>query len=197
MKILLKSLVLLLSLLATNCFAQVCELVNITTKPQLVLPGCNKSDGSIVFIDTDGGLPPYTYTLGNDDNVIGAFFDLPLGDYNIEIKDARSCTRVITVKLRYEELQNIIAPNNAFTPNGDGINDTWFIPGIESFDGVEVRVFNRWGQLVHLNSEYLNEMGWDGKQAGSDLPPATYYYVISIVKNCVEQYVNGTVTIVR
>ncbi len=197
MKFLFRFLVLLFLLLSTNSFAQVCELVHITTNPQRVLPGCNKSDGSIVLIDTDGGVPPYNYTLGNDKNVIGAFFDLPLGDYSILIEDARSCKRTITVKLRYEELKNIISPDNAFTPNGDGINDSWRIPGIESFEGVEVRVFNRWGQMVHLNSEYTNERAWDGKQAGSDLPATTYYYVISIVKNCIEEHVNGTVTIVR
>jgi len=190
-------LVVLFILFTGKVFSQACELVNITTTPLRTLPECNKTNGSIVFDNTQGGTAPYAYTLNDTTTRLGAFFNLGLGSYSVIIEDARLCTSTVVVNLLYKEIDDIVQPDNAFTPNGDGLNDTWRIPGIESFGGSQVRVFNRWGQMVHVNSEYSNENGWNGKQGASDLPPATYYYVISIINNCLEEYVNGTVTIIR
>lgn len=67
-----------------------------------------------------------------------------------------------------------IDPPSGFTPNGDGINDTWEIPGIEDYPNAEVNVFDRWGQRVLHSSGYKE--AWDGE----DLPAATYYYVIDL-----------------
>lgn len=174
-----------------------CDLINITANVQRILPDCNKTNGSIVFTETDGGTPPYLFTLNDTASRLGTFFNLALGSYPVIIEDARGCSSTVVVNLLYREIDQVIRPDNAFTPNGDNLNDRWRIPGIESFAGSEVRVFNRWGQMVHQNSEYTNEEGWDGKQGGSDLAPGTYYYVISIINNCIEEYVNGAVTIIR
>jgi len=179
------------------CFSQPCSLVEITSNPQLVLPECNQNDGSIILLDTDGGTPPYSYKLNGTRSTFGSFFELTTGVYPVIITDSRGCSDTITIDLLYSNIERIISPNNAFTPNGDNINDRWFISSIESFQGSEVRVFNRWGQLVHQNNEYANDTGWDGTQNGSNLPPATYYYTISIINTCVEEYLNGTVTILR
>lgn len=62
---------------------------------------------------------------------------------------------------------------NTMTPNGDGINDTWRIVGIERFPDADVKVYSRWGQLVHRTRGY---QPWDG----GNLPEATYYYVIDL-----------------
>ena len=190
-------------LLILSCFfsivliSQPCSLVEITTTPLLILPECNDDNGAAFFSDTQGGTPPYTYEFNGVRSQFGSFSQLTIGVYTLIITDARSCSDTLSIELLYQHIEDIISPNNAFTPNGDDINDTWFIPGIESFKASEVKVFNRWGQLVHSNSEYSNEFGWDGTQNGSDLPPATYFYVISIINNCLEEYLKGTVTIVR
>lgn len=191
------TLLLLFCFVATFSIAQPCNLVTINTTPQLTLPECNKNDGSIVFVNTNGGNPPYSYRMGNLRSQFGSFFELEVGIYEIIVSDARACADTLTIKLLYSDIENIIKPDNAFTPNGDNINDRWRIGGIEAFDGSEVRVFNRWGQQVHQNSEYSNEVGWNGKQNGSNLPSGTYYYVISIFNNCIEEYLRGAVTIVR
>lgn len=62
---------------------------------------------------------------------------------------------------------------NTMTPNDDGINDTWRIVGIERFPDADVKVYSRWGQLVHRTRGY---QPWDG----GNLPEATYYYVIDL-----------------
>jgi gliding motility-associated-like protein len=67
---------------------------------------------------------------------------------------------------------------NTFTPNGDGINDTWEIAGMQDFENAQVNVYTRWGQLVHKSLGYAQE--WDGTNKGKKLPSATYYYVIEL-----------------
>lgn len=70
-----------------------------------------------------------------------------------------------------------IKVNNAFTPNGDGVNDFWLC--YDSYDclkNVSVNVFNRYGSKVFESKDYRNN--WDGRYKGKSLPDATYYAVI-------------------
>jgi len=66
---------------------------------------------------------------------------------------------------------------NAFSPNGDGINDEWRIQYLESYPGTTVDIFNRYGQKVFSSIGY--DKPWDGKYNGKVLPLGTYYYVIN------------------
>ena len=68
-----------------------------------------------------------------------------------------------------------------FSPNGDGINDVFFIEGVENFPDNELNIFNRWGNEVYFEQGYLNT--WDGSWNGKLLPDGTYFYVF--------QYKNG------
>ena len=65
---------------------------------------------------------------------------------------------------------------DAFSPNGDGMNDVWHIGNVESFPSCTVKIFNIWGILVFSSNGYGTP--WDGKHDGNDLPSGTYYYVI-------------------
>jgi gliding motility-associated-like protein len=66
---------------------------------------------------------------------------------------------------------------NTFTPNDDGINDTWKILYLESYPECRIRVFNRDGQAIYESLGY-NVTGWDGKYKGKKLPFGTYYYIV-------------------
>ena len=79
-----------------------------------------------------------------------------------------------------------------FTPNGDGMNDYWYIPDIDSYGKVQVTVYNRYGQVVYKSDNYKND--WEGTYNGSPLPSAAYYY---IMKSSEKGYVKGVVNIVR
>lgn len=65
---------------------------------------------------------------------------------------------------------------NTFTPNNDGINDTWVIQNLSDYPGAHIQVFNRYGQLVFESKGYSKP--WDGTMNGKSLPFGTYYYVI-------------------
>jgi gliding motility-associated-like protein len=81
---------------------------------------------------------------------------------------------------------------NAFTPNSDGINDTWFIETLEAYPGAEVKVYNRYGQLVFDN--HGTNKRWDGKFQGMPLAPDAYAYTIDLKNNT--QLIKGVVFII-
>ncbi len=84
---------------------------------------------------------------------------------------------------------------NSFTPNGDGINETWgtFVLEEENF---EISVMDRWGQVV-FRANHPSEW-WDGQHNGTDCPVGNYFYVIKFT-DCANQQesTSGRVTIVR
>ena len=82
---------------------------------------------------------------------------------------------------------------NAFSPNGDGINDVWRIKYLEYYSDATVQIFNRYGQIVYLTTGY--SVPWDGMFKGTPLPVGTYYYIIN-PKNG-REIMKGSVTIVR
>lgn len=82
---------------------------------------------------------------------------------------------------------------NTFTPNQDGINDTWEIENIDKYTNCKVQIFNQWGNMVFSSDGY--KQPWDGRQNGNPLPMATYYYIIKLDQN--EKPLTGSITIVK
>ncbi|MBI2966199.1 MAG: gliding motility-associated C-terminal domain-containing protein [Bacteroidetes bacterium] len=81
----------------------------------------------------------------------------------------------------------------SFSPNGDGVNDSWILRGIENYPDATVEIFNRWGSKV-FSSEKGYPEPWDGKYGGNKVPAATYYYIITI--DDTRKNLTGTVTVV-
>ncbi|WCO00783.1 T9SS type B sorting domain-containing protein [Psychroserpens ponticola] len=74
---------------------------------------------------------------------------------------------------------------NEFSPNGDGVNDTFMIDCIETFPNNTLEIYNRWGNIVYSKKGYRND--WNGTSNGrivinesNQLPDGTYYYVIDL-----------------
>ena len=95
--------------------------------------------------------------------------------YDITVTNLTGCTA--TDKLIVNVLANCRNVRNAFTPNGDGINDYWKV--YDQFDcltNVTVSVFNRYGSKVFESDNYRNT--WDGHYKGKQVPDGTYYAIV-------------------
>jgi len=95
-------------------------------------------------------------------------------------------------------IEDLLIPD-VLTPNGDGLNDTWTIRGVEAYSNVEISIFTRWGDEVFYFSgtgdAYADPTTqWDGTYNGKDLPLGSYVYVL-ILNNDLE--FKGTMTIIR
>ena len=84
---------------------------------------------------------------------------------------------------------------NAFTPNGDGLNDEVLVRG-QHIREMEFSIYNRWGELVFESSNQSN--GWDGYHNGTLANPAVYVYQLDVT--CIDEqrfYKKGNITLVR
>lgn len=156
---------------------------------------CEAAIGRIT-LEPSGGSRPYSYYWHNSGTTTSQpqLRDLVSGSYTLTITDEKGCTAdtVITVP----ENKCDVVGDKVFTPNSDGINDTWLINNINFFPNAKVSVYNRWGQIVHEQTGVY--VPWDGSHLGMKLPDATYYYVIyRDVNDQNEGTYTGSVTIVR
>ncbi|MEO8962867.1 MAG: gliding motility-associated C-terminal domain-containing protein [Ginsengibacter sp.] len=67
---------------------------------------------------------------------------------------------------------------NAFSPNGDGLNDTWLIEALQAYPGAEVKVYDRFGETVFDNRG--KNIAWDGRFKGESLSSGVYVYIIDL-----------------
>ena len=85
---------------------------------------------------------------------------------------------------------------DAFTPNGDGVNDK-FLPAYKSIKKYKISIMNRWGKEVYKGSSPSE--CWDGKVNGQEAPAGTYFYIVDAEaydKN-VTFHKKGCVTLLR
>ncbi|WBO86483.1 T9SS type B sorting domain-containing protein [Hymenobacter yonginensis] len=83
---------------------------------------------------------------------------------------------------------------NAFTPNGDGRDDTWQIEFIEQFPDNTVTIFNRWGSKIFSANNYSRANEWRGDINGQPAPVGTYYYVV-VTRGPLGRSYSGSITI--
>lgn len=73
-------------------------------------------------------------------------------------------------------------PMTGFSPNHDGVNDGFYVAGIDQYPNNEVIIFNRWGEKVYEKKNYINGE-WQGTFENRDLPDGTYFYLIKYGTN--------------
>ena len=118
----------------------------------------------------------------------------PLDDitYVLTVTSDQGCVSVDAIFVKV--LKSPEVPN-AFTPNGDGINDIWNIKYLESYANASVKVFSRYGSVVYYSIKGYAQP-WKGQMNGNDLPMGTYYYIID-PKTKGRKLISGSVTIIR
>lgn len=109
--------------------------------------------------------------------------DTPFVDFEILGRNT-VCAATTSVRVILDRCLETL-PDDAIpqiiTPNGDGVNDTWFIDAItyDAFRNNRVQILNRWGQEVFSAAPYRND--WDGvNNDGNTLADGTYYYVLDL-----------------
>lgn len=121
----------------------------------------------------------------------------------VTVTDMNGCSNSDTILVSAANYNNLRIPA-AFTPNSDGVNDTWIFPapnqaGADLYpylDDVDVSVFNRWGKMVWQSKGMFRE--WDGRDLGGRvLPMDSYHYLIRINVDGKTFTYKGSVTIVR
>ena len=69
---------------------------------------------------------------------------------------------------------------NTFTPNGDGTNDKWTVPGLRFYEGARISVFDKVGSRMFYTE--IPDQGWDGTFNGKELPIGSYFWVIEALE---------------
>ncbi|WP_210463969.1 lectin-like domain-containing protein [Rufibacter roseolus] len=109
--------------------------------------------------------------------------------YTVIAQDAQGCENQASVTVTVTK--NVVIPT-AFSPNGDGTNETWEITNIFIYPNATLRVFDRWGGNVYEAKGYRND--WNGTQKGKPLPVGTYFYHLNLDQG---RTLTGSVSIVR
>ncbi|MEM9836832.1 MAG: gliding motility-associated C-terminal domain-containing protein, partial [Bacteroidota bacterium] len=121
--------------------------------------------------------------------------------YIATVQNAANCIFSDTVVL-IPFLTNTVYAPNAFSPNGDGINDDWTIfahPGVVAIN--QVSIFDRWGNVVFESDNLLGNdptLGWNGQRKGRPLPVGVYLWTLEIeLFDGRKERVSGEVTLLR
>ncbi len=174
-----------------NCIDNDTVQVTVVSNPQANLP----SEGDTLFYSppfqlmASPGYFMYVWNTGENANFINVTED---GEYTLIIKTEEGCADTSSVVMINGSV--IIQVPNAFTPNGDGLNDT-FKPIITRPDMVvqyHLSIYNRWGQRFFETSDPAE--GWDGK----DELPGIYNWVLSYSNQMGKRYqMKGVVTLIK
>ncbi len=155
---------------------------------------------AVVFDTTQSGGPPFIYAWSplTDISATDSLAIVSLNNnasasyYYCTVTNAQGCkaTDSVLVLLFPCDTKSIIP--SVFTPNGDNLNDTYYINYLCATRDFRFTVFNRWGEIVYeSNDPYFH---WDGKnKRGNDVSEGTYYYIMHASR----RDSNGFIEIIR
>lgn len=130
----------------------------------------------------------------NQKNIQYTFLDTGKYQITLLVSNQFNCKDSITKEIIVNEPNNVFVPNS-FTPNNDGLNDT-FKPIVPYYKTATLQIFNRWGDLI-LNTNNI-EQGWDGKIKGANAPNDVYVYKLLVeFLDGKTQKLDGHITLAR
>ena len=177
-----------------TCSAQDQITVVVTTNPKILSMDSVGIRDRQVITDQERGTGVFTYWVDENKNTSTTsdiIKNLPFGSHVISVVDANGCTSSFPFSLDPPE---IIIPE-FFSPNGDGIHDTWIVGKLaEVYPNAIVNIYDRFGKLV---AQFLGDDndGWDGTYNGESLPSTDYWYMIDIAE--IERQYTGHFTLIR
>jgi gliding motility-associated-like protein len=156
------------------------------------------TENGVLTAIAEGGTAPYTYLWntgrpGDNTDIIAG---LPTGEYAVLVTDANDCTVTATGFVANSSI-DCLEFRNVITPDGDGLNEYFQINCLNLYLQNNLKIFNRWGQLVFEIDNYAND--WAGvNRLGEDLPDGAYFFVFEYTDETGElQQMKGHITIIR
>ena len=150
----------------------------------------NQENAQTITLTGVGGTGQYMFDFGNGFDYKNTIDDvIPRKKYNITISDDLGCISDTVIVAQFYEL-NI---PRYFTPQGDGINDTWKITNLNKYAHLKVDIYNRYGKLLSESRDPDQE--WDGIYNGHPLPSDDYWYYIIVYD--INQTFTGHFTLIR
>ena len=115
-----------------------------------------------------------------DDCLVQTFFPSESGIYSILVVDVNGCEHIDEIVINVDTDQTIYVPN-AFSPNGDGINDVFTLYSESRFSPIisELHIYDRWGTEVFVNFDFppnADEFGWNGDFRGEAYNPGVFVF---------------------
>lgn len=138
--------------------------------PHIIQSAMFSSNNTVEVITEGAGISEYGYILDSGmEQTTGLFENVEPGVHTVTITELHGCGRL-------EVTVNVIDYMKYFTPNGDGVNDTWRIIGLESQPNAQVFIFDRYGKL--LKQKASTAIGWDGTYNGTPMPSEDYWFKV-------------------
>ncbi|UII79011.1 T9SS type B sorting domain-containing protein [Flagellimonas sp. CMM7] len=134
-------------------------------------------EGEINQIDAlaTGGSGNYTFSINDDPTGIeDTFYITETAVYTVTVTDENGCS--ISQEI-FMEFIDIEIPK-FFTPDGDGLNDTWAPDNIDQYPNIFIKIFDRYGRTLFFFSG--NQDSWNGMYQLSELPTGDYWYIIRL-----------------
>lgn len=149
-----------------------------------------------VFIDQTSGATSWSWDFGDNTTSTqqNPTHQFPTaGTYTVilTVTNANGCIDMDTVIITVEE--GILIPN-VFSPNGDGINDEFFISS-SGFSEYKMEIYDRWGVKIFESAE--PNVHWDGHtSSGAACSDGTYYYILTAITPSQDYSTTGFVTLI-
>jgi gliding motility-associated-like protein len=122
------------------------------------------------------GYGDYQYSLDDGPRQASNVFEnVGLGEHFVTVWDTKGGIALSCDPLVITNIETIDYPHY-FTPNGDGIHDTWNISGLQNDFSAKIYIFDRYGKLVKQISP--QGQGWDGTYNGILLPSTDYWFTV-------------------
>ena len=119
------------------------------------------------------------------------------GTFSVEVTDVNGCSAMSADEFFNADFTADNIPTG-FSPNGDGINDVLEIPAIEFYGTNNIKIFNRWGNLVYEADGYNNEFDGNSSKGGQGrLTDGTYFYILDLDGDGGRDPFTGHITINR
>ena len=145
------------------------------------------SSSQTITVNIEGyGAPDYQYSLDDGPRQTSNVFEnVSLGTHVIHVWDGKGDIAYSCEELVIELVETINYPYY-FTPNGDGIHDTWNVVGLAGQPGTKIYIFDRYGKLMKQISS--TGAGWDGTYNGSQMPSDDYWFTVDYEEGTMKQF---------